>query len=121
MIRADIKLFFIAAILFISSCNNDSYHEYYSDSAIETGITFMPVENYEEPSHLRPQTPVLQLRLSTAVVYPCSNYGLVTTEFVQGRELIIRFDEVIEPVGCLTSLGPATSYIDLSEDIIYKT
>ena len=59
------------------------------------------------------QIPLLKLKLITSEIFPCINYGLSITEFTNGNELIIRFDEIVEPGVCLTAIGPAISYIDL--------
>ncbi|MDC8004092.1 hypothetical protein POV27_08505 [Aureisphaera galaxeae] len=96
--------------------SEDNYASFLSDTSIETDIDFMPEETYEVFDGT-PQVPSLKLKLVTTEIYPCVNYTLATTTFVRDTELIVRFDEVIEPVFCLTAIGPAGVYLDLPEDI----
>ena len=108
-------LLIISIIIF--SCNTDNemsneseYSEFISENSIDTDINFMPEEIY---STNELQEPILKLKLITSRNFPCINYDLTTTEFTNGNELIIRFDEIIEPELCFTAIGPAISYIDL--------
>ena len=93
---------------------NDDYSEYITKNSIETDINFMLEEIYSDSD--TPQSPSLKLKLITVEQFPCINYGLTTTEFTNGNELIIRFDEIMEPDLCFTAIGPAISYIDLPEN-----
>lgn len=94
--------------------NNSDYSEYITENSIDTDINFMPEDVYSNPNIS--QVPSLKLKLITTENFPCINYGLVVTEFINGSELIIRFDEILEPNICLTAIGPAISYIDLPEN-----
>ncbi|MDC9722656.1 MAG: hypothetical protein PSN34_07765 [Urechidicola sp.] len=111
------KLTLIILSIIIFSCNtNDEgtneteYSEFITGNLIETEINFMAEEIY---TINETQEPILKLKLISSEIFPCVNYTLSTTEFIKGNELIIRFDEIIEPEICLTALGPAISYIDL--------
>ncbi len=94
--------------------NNSEYSEYITKNSIDTDINFMSEEIYDISTS---QTPSLKLKLITSEIFPCVNYTLSTTEFINGNELIIRFNEIIEPDVCLTAFGSAISYIDLPENI----
>ncbi|WP_027078035.1 hypothetical protein [Maribacter antarcticus] len=116
------KLLIFTLIVFtILSCNSDNdevqndsdYAEYIVDNSIESEINFMPEEIYTTNET---QEPVLKLKLITSEIFPCINYGLSTTEFINGNELIVRFNQIIEPELCLTAIGPATSYIELPQN-----
>ena len=54
--------------------------------------------------------------MSTSEIFPCVNYGLSTTEFINGNELIIRFEQIIESKSCFTATGSAISYIELPKN-----
>ncbi|CAM4339857.1 hypothetical protein [Gillisia limnaea] len=92
------------------SINNDKYTQYLTGDLISSDINFMTEEIY---NNRITQTPSLKLKLITSKIFPCVNYGMSTTEFTNGKELIIRFNEILEPEVCLTAIGPAISYIDL--------
>ena len=94
---------------FIFSCNKDL-----SDS-IASDIEFMAIEVYSNSSAI--ESPTLKLRLKTIEEFPCVNFNLATTEFINDNELIIRFENILEPSICLTAIGPAISEIDLPENI----
>ncbi len=117
-----VLIFFLIGFIFSSCSFDDSnlensvdYSDYVTENGIETDINFMPAEKYIDLDSQQP--PSLQLRLATTEIYPCVNYGLVTSKFIIGNEMIIRFDEVTEPEICLTAMGPAISYIELPENI----
>jgi hypothetical protein len=93
--------------------NNSNYSQYITANSIDRDIEFMPEEIYNDGAI---QTPSLKLKLITSEIFPCVNYDLSTTEFTNGNELVIRFDEIITPEICLTAFGPAISYIDLPEN-----
>lgn len=94
--------------------NSSDYAEYIVDNSIESEINFMPEEIYTTNET---QEPVLKLKLITSEIFPCINYGLSTTEFINGNELIVRFEQIIEPELCFTAFGSATSYIELPQNI----
>lgn len=106
----------------IVSCSSDDensittseYSEYIIENAIATDINFMPEEIYTTNEI---QAPILKLKLSTSEIFPCINYGISTTEFIKGSELIVRFEQIIEPEICLTAIGPAVSYIELPQSV----
>lgn len=117
------KLSLVALIGFIlvgcSSDNENSfadseYFEYILENSIATDIEFMPEEIYHTNEI---QEPLLKLKLMTSEIFPCINYGIATTEFKKGAELIVRFEEIIVPDVCFTALGPGTSYIELPQNV----
>lgn len=93
----------------------NDYSEYINTNSISSDIEFMPEELYENSTET--QSPTLQLRFATTEIFTCVNYSIVTTKFVRENELIIRFDELLEPSVCLNAFGPAISYINLPENI----
>jgi hypothetical protein len=109
--------------VFIYSCNTsddnfpdgNEYSQYITENSISTDIDFMSDEIYENSnvSH----SPASKLKFITTQIFSCFNYGLVTTEFIKGSELIIRFEKILMPNICLTAFGPAVSYIHLPENI----
>ena len=120
--RSQMKKFILITLSIITfSCNTDDeisnkteYSEFITGNLIDTDINFMPEEVY---SINESQEPILKLKLITSEIFPCINYGLSISEFINGNELIIRFDEITKPGVCLTAIGPAISYIDLPESI----
>lgn len=92
----------------------EDYTAYFSDENISTQIEFYPVELYE--NYNEQGRPILKIKFSTSEIYPCSNYQVAYSQFVNGNELIVRFDKIHKPEICLTALGPATAYIDLPEN-----
>jgi len=108
--------------VFIISCNKtDSppenfgdYSQFINSNSISSDIEFMPIETY---SSNNVENPTLKLRLKTVDEYPCLNYELLTTEFINGNELIIRFEDIVIPSSCATAIGPAISEINLTENI----
>jgi len=110
--------FLILAILTLS-CNSDDlsidseYSEIITGKSINTDINFMPEEKFSSNDSEEPQ---LKLKLITTEIFPCINFGISTTQFNNGNELIIRFNEIIIYDICATALGPAISYISLPED-----
>jgi hypothetical protein len=105
-------------ILSCSSDNNELLNdsdntEYIIENAIDSEINFMPEEIYITNEI---QEPVLKLKLITSEIFPCINCGLSTTKFINGHELIVRFEKIIEPELCLTAFGPATSYVELPQN-----
>lgn len=114
------KLLILTLICFtIFGCSsddtNDNYSKYITNDSIATDINFMPEQVYSNSNKTEP--PILKLKLITEKQFLCINYSLVTTQFIDGNEFIIRFDEIIAPEVCLTASGPAISYIDLPENI----
>ena len=117
------KLIILTLLITVFNCSSDDensnedntnpdidYSQFIIEDAIDTDIFFFPQELYETTEI---QAPSLKLYLSSVEIYPCANYSLITTEFMIGDELIIRFEEVFQPEICLTAFGPATSYVDL--------
>lgn len=96
-----------------SNFPDSEYSEYIIENSILTDIDFMPEEIYTTNET---QEPLLTLKLITSEIFPCINYGISTTEFINGSELIIRFEEIIQPELCFTAIGPAISYIELPEN-----
>ena len=94
--------------------NDSDYAEYIIENSIDTEINFMAEEIY---STNEIQEPALKLKLISSEIFPCINYRLSTTEFINGNELIVRFEQIIEPELCFTALGPATAYLELPENI----
>ncbi|MHA7101728.1 hypothetical protein [Roseivirga pacifica] len=90
------------------------YSKYKSNTSVDEEILFMPVENYDSNET---QTPVLSLKLETAEIFPCYNFGIATTQFTLGNELIIRLEKISKSTLCLTALGPARAQIDLPESV----
>ncbi|WP_269235724.1 hypothetical protein [Flavobacterium flavigenum] len=93
--------------------DNSDYREYITKTSNVPAINFMPEEVY--PTDFS-QSPVLKLKLITEEEFPCINFGISTTQFAKGNELIVRLDKIAEPNGCFTAIGPAISYIDLPEN-----
>ncbi|MDO3694642.1 hypothetical protein QVZ41_07260 [Wenyingzhuangia sp. chi5] len=93
--------------------NDSDYAEYIIQNSIDSEINFMVEETYTTNEI---QEPVLGLKLITSEIFPCINYRLSTTQFINGNELIIRFEQIIEPEICFTAMGSATSYIELPEN-----
>jgi hypothetical protein len=111
-------LLILSIIIFSCSADDETsnqteYSEFITENSIYTEINFMPEEIYSTNGT---QEPLLKLKLITSEYFPCINYGLSTTEFTKGNELIIRFEEITEPELCFTAIGPAISYIDLPEN-----
>ncbi|OOV16126.1 hypothetical protein [Flavobacterium sp. LM4] len=94
--------------------NSFNYDDYIVKKSIVSAINFMPEEIY--PGADASKSTVLKLKLITEEEFPCINYGINTTQFSKGNELIVRFDKIAEPGGCFTAIGPAISYIDLPEN-----
>lgn len=100
--------------LFTLSCSKEDI------GYIDADINFMPVEIYQNSGI--PENPKLKLKLFTEKEdYPCINFILNTSQSVKDNELVIRFEEIIEPAICLTAIGPAISLIDLPEKITELT
>ena len=89
--------------------NDSDYAKYMIENSIDTEINFMAEEIY---TINETQKPVLKLKLITSKIFPCINYGLSTTKFINGNELIVRFEEIIKPELCFTAIGPATAYLE---------
>ncbi|PQV49623.1 hypothetical protein CLV33_103261 [Jejuia pallidilutea] len=115
-----ILIFTLIGFVFLG-CNSDNdevlndsdYAEFIIENSINSEINFMVEEVYTTNEI---EEPVLKLKLITSEIFPCINYGLSTTEFINGNELIIRFEQIIESELCFTALGPAISYIELPEN-----
>jgi hypothetical protein len=116
------KNYVLLFLLLISSvgCSNDEtvfneYSQFIIDDKITTDFEFMPKEVYEE--YNKKQTPKLVLEIKTTKIYPCINYTIVASEFIENNELIIRFEKIDKSIICLTAIGPATTYIEIPENI----
>jgi hypothetical protein len=114
-----IVLILISSLSFGCSSNVDrldnEYTQYINSNSIASQIQFMPEEVY--PDNLTVQNPSLKLKLITKEFFPCINFSIVTTEFINGTELIVRFEKIANSVVCLTAIGPAVKYIDLPQNI----
>ncbi len=97
-----------------NTLNSTDYFDYIIENVIETDINFMPEEIYSTDNI---QEPLLKLKLITSEIFTCVNFELSTTEFINGSELIVRFEKLIEPDLCLTLFGPAISYIEVPQNI----
>lgn len=89
----------------------DEYAQYISTKSIASKIQFMPEEIHADYSVV--EKPTLKLKLLTREIFPCINHSLITSEFINGAELIVRFEDVLYSEVCATALGPAIKYIDL--------
>lgn len=117
------KIILLILSIFVLSCNtndeisnNSEYSNFIIGDFLDYDINFMPEEKYISNENVSLE-PLLKLKLTTSEILPCINYGLSTSEFTNGNELIIRFNGLIAPEVCLTAIGPATSYVDLPENI----
>lgn len=121
MLRLKKILFIIGIFLIMIACEDEKdsskgdYSEYFIENSIKGGIDFFPLEIYEKYNEA--DTPHLKLEFLTRDVFPCINYGIAISKFVNGEELILRFDEILQSNICLTATGPATAYVDLPENI----
>lgn len=98
-------------IIGLIGCSQD----YIEGNFIESKVNFMAVEVFEPTNAV--QKHVLKLNLITEDYFPCANYSLSTSHSVTNNELIVKFKEIIRPQLCLAAGGPATSHIDLPENI----
>lgn len=118
------SIFLLLTIIFISCDPTDDmvepsdYVQYFGREWLTTEVNFLPQEVYPTTGI---GTPQLKLRISTTQIFECLNFGILTTQFINDEELIIRFDEIVEPSICLTSPGSATTLIDLPENITKLT
>jgi hypothetical protein len=114
-----IILLLVSILIFGCSSNEDNlevdYDQYISANSIASEIQFMPEEIHSD--YYVVQRPAPKLKLITKEIFPCINYSIGTSEFINGTELIIRFEKIVNPGVCLTLFGPATKYIDLPQNI----
>jgi len=114
-----ITLILISIVTFGCSSNEDNsvddYSQFINSNSIASEIQFMPEEVFTDYSAV--QNPSLKLKLITKEIFPCINYSIVITEFINGTELIVRFEKISTSVVCLTAIGPAVKYIDLPQNI----
>ncbi len=114
-----IVLILVLILSFGCSSNEDNlengYAQYINSNSIASEIQFMPEEVHTD--YYVVQKPTLKLKLITKDFFPCINYSIVTSEFINGAELIVRFEEILNPEVCATAIGPATKYIDLPQNI----
>ena len=115
------KIIVLLVSIFSYGCslNEDNiegeYAQYINSNSIASEIQFMPEETYANYSVA--QNPSLRLKLITKEIFPCINYSIGTSEFINGAELIIRFEKIVNPGACATAIGPATKYVDLPQNI----
>jgi hypothetical protein len=115
------KIIVLLVSIFSFGCSSNEgdleveYAQYSSANSIASEIQFMPEEIYTDYSVV--QNPSLKLKIITKEIFPCINYSIGTSEFINGTELIIRFDKIVNPGACATAIGPATKYIDLAQNI----
>ncbi|WP_196890132.1 hypothetical protein [Aureivirga sp. CE67] len=93
----------------------EDYSEYTTENSLDHEIDFMPIEVYNNSNS--PQNPSLKLQLNTVELLPCANYEIITTQFTKANELIIRLEDVPDPIPCALNYGHAYAYIDLPENI----
>lgn len=94
---------FILSLFF--ACSNDDLD---LKSAIDSNIKI------ELRELLSPNKRELHLYAVTEKIYPCMNYPLTFDQHFEKNSVSITFTEVIEVGICLTALGPARAFIDLS-------
>ncbi|SFC94585.1 hypothetical protein SAMN04487907_1213 [Zunongwangia mangrovi] len=105
------KIIILIISIIALSCSRDDDNL----NSIESNIDFMPIEIYNN-SNIS-EDPDLKLKLITEEIFPCINYSIITSQSIEKNELRIRMEKISSPEICLTALGPATSYIDLQENI----
>lgn len=114
-----IVLILVSIFSFGCSSNEDNleteYAQYINSNSIASEIQFMPEEVHTD--YYVVQKPTLKLKLITKEFFPCINYSIVTSEFINGTELIVRLEEILNSGICATAIGPATKYIDLPSNI----
>ena len=115
------KIIVLLVSIFSFGCSSNEgdleveYAQYSSTNSIASEIQFMPEEIYTDYSVV--QNPSLRLKIITKEIFPCINYSIGTSEFINGTELIIRFEKIVNTGACATAIGPATKYIDLPQNI----
>jgi hypothetical protein len=113
-------LFLLGFIVFLTSCEkidnstNGDYTEYIKDNSISTDIDFYPGEIYDNNNEV--DSPLLKLFFKTTKSFPCINYGIAISKFIEGDKFILRFDSVVHSGICLTALGPASTYTNLPDN-----
>lgn len=91
------------------------YSAYKSEKSLNTDIEFFPSETYFSYDEGEPS---LKLQFYTTDSYPCINYAInLSTYYEDDNELIVRFEGVSIGGICATAIGPASSQVDLPEDI----
>ncbi len=114
-------LFLFGFIVLLTSCEkldnstNEEYSKYISDKSISTDIDFYPREIYENSNGV--DTPLLKLFFKTTNSFPCINYSIAISKFIEEDKYILRFDSIIHSGICLTAVGPASTYSNLPDDI----
>ena len=115
------KIVLILVSIFSFGCSSnvdnleDEYAQYINNHSIASEIQFMPEEVHTD--YYVVQKPTLKLKLITKEFFPCINYSIVTSEFINDTELIVRLEEILNSGICATAIGPATKYIDLPQNI----
>jgi hypothetical protein len=87
----------------ISSCKKTVV-----DSSFDENIRIRMTETVDSTKR------VLNLVCATEKIFACSNYGILTTYSLTNDKITIYFNKIITPDICLTSLGPASTVINLS-------
>jgi hypothetical protein len=114
--------FVLISLFVLLSCENkdereiNHYSEYFSeDSIATTGLIFYPVEYFEDFYHT--DTAVIKLYFESKEEYGDLNHYLMTTEFYDNEEMIIRFDSIYAPDYVYPMVAPATAKILLPENL----
>lgn len=92
----------------ISSCNKTEVNSDEVNSDFDENIKIKMSETVDSVKR------VLVLNCYTEKIFECSNYGIQTTYTLTDNKLTINFIKIITPNICLTSLGPASTFINLS-------
>jgi hypothetical protein len=115
------KLLFLVSILLITiSCTKENdqikgdYSNYIKGDSIPYKVEFFPVEIYAKSTA---DTADLKFFIKTQNSFACINFGIAIEKFIVNNTLIIRLDRIIQSNVCLTAIGPATTYVDLPENI----
>ena len=99
------KLFVLAgAALLAGACSKDVVRPK-DPTPVDSPILIALAERMPERS--------LVLRCRTQREYPCVNYGLETRLVRVPRAFQVEFRDVVAPMICLTSIGPATASLEL--------
>jgi hypothetical protein len=90
------------------------YSKYIKGDSITYKVEFVPVEVYARNTV---DTADMKLFIKTQNSFGCINFGIALDKFIVNNTLILRFDHIIQSNICLTAIGPATTYADLTENI----
>jgi hypothetical protein len=95
---------FIIMVL-LQSCSNV---EPVTSKAIDSKVIFKFYEWYPVNNGNQTGAPEMYLGIYTEKAYPCCNYTLNSTKVINGKDISITLNSLIEPDICLTAFGPAT-------------